>query len=32
MDKFYIQNQSILLDIYILAATPAAVLKRNGAY
>jgi len=32
MDKFYIQNQSILLDIYILAATPAAVLRRNGAY
>ena len=31
MDKYYIQNQSILLDIYILAATPAAVLKRNGA-
>jgi exopolysaccharide production protein ExoY len=32
MDKFYIQNQSIFLDIYILAATPAAVLRRNGAY
>jgi Undecaprenyl-phosphate galactose phosphotransferase WbaP len=32
MDKYYIQNQSILLDIYILAATPAAVLRRNGAY
>jgi Undecaprenyl-phosphate galactose phosphotransferase WbaP len=32
MDKFYVQNQSVLLDIYILAATPAAVLKRNGAY
>lgn len=32
MDKFYIQNQSVLLDIYILAATPAAVLRRNGAY
>jgi Undecaprenyl-phosphate galactose phosphotransferase WbaP len=32
MDKFYIQNQSLLLDIYILAATPAAVLRRNGAY
>ena len=32
MDKFYVQNQSILLDIYILAATPAAVLRRNGAY
>jgi exopolysaccharide production protein ExoY len=31
MDRYYIQNQSILLDIYILAATPAAVLKRNGA-
>jgi Undecaprenyl-phosphate galactose phosphotransferase WbaP len=32
MDKFYVQNQSILLDIYILAATPAAVLRRTGAY
>jgi len=32
MDKFYVQNQSVLLDIYILAATPAAVLRRNGAY
>ena len=32
MDKFYIHNQSIFLDIYILAATPAAVLRRNGAY
>jgi undecaprenyl-phosphate galactose phosphotransferase len=32
MDKLYVQNQSILLDIYILAATPAAVLRRNGAY
>jgi undecaprenyl-phosphate galactose phosphotransferase len=32
MDRFYIQNQNILLDIYILAATPAAVLRRNGAY
>jgi Undecaprenyl-phosphate galactose phosphotransferase WbaP len=32
MDKFYVQNQSILLDIYVLAATPAAVLRRNGAY
>jgi Undecaprenyl-phosphate galactose phosphotransferase WbaP len=31
MDKFYVQNQSISLDIYILAATPAAVLRRNGA-
>lgn len=32
MDKFYIQHQSILLDIYILSATPAAVLRRSGAY
>jgi undecaprenyl-phosphate galactose phosphotransferase len=32
MDKFYVQNQSILLDFYILAATPTAVLRRNGAY
>jgi Undecaprenyl-phosphate galactose phosphotransferase WbaP len=32
MDRFYVQNQSMLLDIYILAATPAAVLRRNGAY
>jgi lipopolysaccharide/colanic/teichoic acid biosynthesis glycosyltransferase len=32
MDKFYVRNQSILLDLYILASTPAAVLRRNGAY
>jgi Undecaprenyl-phosphate galactose phosphotransferase WbaP len=32
MDRYYIQNQSILLDVYILAATPAAVLRRSGAY
>jgi Undecaprenyl-phosphate galactose phosphotransferase WbaP len=32
MDRFYVQNQSILLDIYILAVTPAAVLRRSGAY
>ncbi len=32
MDKFYVRNQGILLDIYILASTPAAVLRRNGAY
>jgi undecaprenyl-phosphate galactose phosphotransferase len=32
MDKFYIKHQSMLLDIYILAATPAAVLRRTGAY
>jgi Undecaprenyl-phosphate galactose phosphotransferase WbaP len=32
MDKYYVQNQGVLLDIYILAATPAAVLRRNGAY
>src|SRR6266404_6004319 len=25
MDKFYVRNQGILLDIYILASTPAAV-------
>jgi Undecaprenyl-phosphate galactose phosphotransferase WbaP len=32
MDRFYVQNQSLLLDVYILMATPAAVLRRNGAY
>jgi Undecaprenyl-phosphate galactose phosphotransferase WbaP len=32
MDKFYVNNQCMLLDIYILAATPAAVLRRTGAY
>jgi exopolysaccharide production protein ExoY len=32
MDRFYVRNQSILLDVYILAATPAAVLRRSGAY
>jgi Undecaprenyl-phosphate galactose phosphotransferase WbaP len=32
MDRFYVRNQSIFLDIYILAVTPAAVLRRSGAY
>jgi Undecaprenyl-phosphate galactose phosphotransferase WbaP len=32
MDRFYVRNQSILLDIYILAVTPAAVFRRSGAY
>jgi len=32
MDMYYVQNQSIFLDICILGATPAAVLRRNGAY
>jgi Undecaprenyl-phosphate galactose phosphotransferase WbaP len=32
MDKFYVRNQGIWLDLYILASTPAAVLRRNGAY
>ena len=32
MDRYYVQNRNILLDIYIVAATPAAVLRRSGAY
>jgi Undecaprenyl-phosphate galactose phosphotransferase WbaP len=32
MDRYYVRNQSILLDVYILAATPTAVLRRSGAY
>src|SRR3984885_6977102 len=31
-DLFYIENWSILLDIYILARTPFALLKSEGAY
>src|SRR5258708_29152425 len=30
MDKFYIQHQNMLLDIYILAATPAAGFACRG--
>jgi Undecaprenyl-phosphate galactose phosphotransferase WbaP len=32
MDRFYVRHQSLFLDIYILTATPAAVLRRSGAY
>jgi len=32
MDRFYVRNQCIFLDICILAATPAAVFRRSGAY
>jgi lipopolysaccharide/colanic/teichoic acid biosynthesis glycosyltransferase len=31
-DLFYIENWSILLDIYILAMTPFALLKAENAY
>lgn len=31
-DLFYIENWSILLDLYILAATPFALLKSENAY
>ena len=31
-DLFYIENWSILFDIYILARTPFALLKSEGAY
>jgi lipopolysaccharide/colanic/teichoic acid biosynthesis glycosyltransferase len=32
MDRYYVLNQNVLLDLYILAATPGVVLKRAGAY
>jgi lipopolysaccharide/colanic/teichoic acid biosynthesis glycosyltransferase len=32
MDLYYIRHQSISLDLKILLRTPAAVLKREGAY
>jgi lipopolysaccharide/colanic/teichoic acid biosynthesis glycosyltransferase len=31
-DLFYIENWSVLLDLYILAATPFALLKTENAY
>ena len=31
-DLYYIENWSILLDLYILAITPAALIKNNNAY
>jgi Undecaprenyl-phosphate galactose phosphotransferase WbaP len=32
MDKYYVMNQNLLLDLYIVAATAGAVLRRAGAY
>jgi exopolysaccharide production protein ExoY len=32
MDKYYVTHQSLLLDLYIVAATTTVVLKRAGAY
>ncbi|MCC0006432.1 MAG: sugar transferase, partial [Methylobacteriaceae bacterium] len=31
-DLYYIENWSLLLDIYILAATPFALIKAENAY
>ncbi|HEY8260926.1 MAG TPA: exopolysaccharide biosynthesis protein, partial [Methylosinus sp.] len=31
-DLYYIENWSILLDVYILALTPIALLKAENAY
>ncbi len=31
-DLYYIENWSVLFDLYILARTPFALLKSNGAY
>ena len=31
-DLYYIENWSILLDLYILAITPASLIKTNNAY
>jgi lipopolysaccharide/colanic/teichoic acid biosynthesis glycosyltransferase len=31
LDTYYVRNWSIWFDIYILAMTPAAVIKGNGA-
>jgi lipopolysaccharide/colanic/teichoic acid biosynthesis glycosyltransferase len=32
MDLFYIENWSVMYDLYILFKTPHAVLSRRGAY
>jgi lipopolysaccharide/colanic/teichoic acid biosynthesis glycosyltransferase len=32
MDKYYVMHQNMLLDLYIVAATAGAVLRRAGAY
>jgi exopolysaccharide production protein ExoY len=32
MDKYYVRNRNLLLDIYIVIATAGVVLKRVGAY
>lgn len=32
MDKYYVMHQCLLLDLYIVAATAGAVVKRAGAY
>lgn len=32
MDKYYVQKRSLLLDVYIVVATAAVVLRRAGAY
>ena len=32
MDKYYVMHQTLLLDLYIVAATATVVLKRAGAY
>ncbi|HEY9056571.1 MAG TPA: sugar transferase, partial [Aurantimonas sp.] len=31
-DLYYIENWSILLDLYILMMTPISLLKTEGAY
>ncbi len=31
-DLYYIENWSLLLDVYILARTPASLLKTDNAY
>jgi undecaprenyl-phosphate galactose phosphotransferase len=32
MDKYYVRNHNLMLDMYVLAVTVAVVLRRAGAY
>jgi lipopolysaccharide/colanic/teichoic acid biosynthesis glycosyltransferase len=32
MDKYYVRNRTVLLDLYVVLATVGVVLKRAGAY
>lgn len=32
MDKYYVHNRTMLLDVYIVAVTAAVIIRRAGAY